>query len=60
MRGGFYGKLDLTLRENMILSVDCPVMSTGVGGSAHIEDLMLITAEGAEPLHEIGAPVITV
>ena len=58
--GGFYGKLDLTLRENMILSVDCPVMSTGVGGSAHIEDLMLITAEGAEPLHEIGAPVITV
>ena len=30
------------------------VMNTGVGGSAHIEDLMLITAEGAEPLHEIG------
>ena len=58
--GGFYGKLDLTLRENMILSVDCPVMSTGVGGSAHIEDLMLITAEGAEPIHEIGDPVITV
>ena len=58
--GGFYAKLDLTLRENMILSVDCPVVSTGVGGSAHIEDLMLITAEGAEPLHEIGDPVITV
>ncbi|MDE0414438.1 MAG: M24 family metallopeptidase [Gammaproteobacteria bacterium] len=58
--GGFFGKLDLTLRENMILSVDCPVMDTGVGGSAHIEDLMLITAEGAEPLHDIGDPVITV
>ena len=58
--GGFYGKLDLTLRESMILSVDCPVMNTGVGGSAHIEDLMLITAEGAEPLHDIGDPVITV
>ena len=58
--GGFYGKLDLTLRENMILSVDCPVMDTGLGGSAHIEDLMLITAEGAEPLHDIGAAVITV
>ena len=58
--GGFYGKLDLTLRENMILSVDCPVMDTGLGGSAHIEDLMLITAEGAEPLHGTGAAVITV
>ena len=58
--GGFYGKLDLTLRENMILSVDCPVMDTGLGGSAHIEDLMLITAEGAEPLHDMGAPVIKV
>ncbi|MDE0454633.1 MAG: M24 family metallopeptidase [Gammaproteobacteria bacterium] len=58
--GGFYGKLDLTLRESMILSVDCPVMNTGVGGSAHIEDLMLITTEGAAPLHDIGDPVITV
>ncbi len=58
--GGFYGKLDLTLRENMILSVDCPIMNTGVGGSAHIEDLMLITADGAEPIHEIGDAVVTI
>jgi Xaa-Pro aminopeptidase len=59
-KGGFYGKLDLTLCENMVLSVDCPVLNTGVGGSAHIEDLMLITADGAEPLHDLGEPVITV
>jgi Xaa-Pro aminopeptidase len=59
-RGGFYGKLDLTLCENMIISVDCPVMNTGYGGSAHLEDLMLITADGAVPIHEVGPPVITV
>ena len=58
--GGFHRKLDLTLRENMILSVDCPVLDTGVGGSAHIEDLMLITASGAEPIHEIGEAVLRV
>ena len=59
-KGGFYGKLDLALRENMVLSVDCPVLNTGLGGSAHIEDLMLITADGAVPLHELHEPVITV
>lgn len=56
--GGFYRKADLVLRENMVLSVDCPVMATGIGGSAHMEDLMLITADGAEPLHEVPAPVV--
>jgi Xaa-Pro aminopeptidase len=58
--GGFHRKLDLALEPGMILSVDCPVMNTGVGGSAHIEDLMLITADGAEPIHELAAPVIVV
>jgi Xaa-Pro aminopeptidase len=58
--GGFYRKLDLTLQENMILSVDCPVLDTGLGGSAHTEDLMLITADGAVPLHDLADPVITV
>ena len=58
--GGFYRKLNIELRENMILSVDCPVMHTGVGGSAHIEDLMLITRDGAIPLHACGDPVIQV
>lgn len=58
--GGFYRKADLVLTENMILSVDCPVMDTGIGGSAHIEDLMLITADGAEPIHHIGEGVMTI
>jgi Xaa-Pro aminopeptidase len=58
--GGFYRKLDLTLEPGMVLSVDCPVMDTGLGGSAHIEDLMLITPDGAEPLHPIGEPFIVV
>ena len=57
---GFYRKADLTLRENMIVSVDCPVMDTGIGGSAHIEDLMLITADGAEPIHPLGDAVVVV
>ena len=58
--GGFYGKMDLTLRENMIISVDCPVMDTGYGGSAHLEDLMLITANGAEPIHALGDRLVIV
>jgi Xaa-Pro aminopeptidase len=52
--------MDLVLEENMILSVDCPVLDTGLGGTAHLEDLMLIRADGAEPLHETGERVIVV
>ncbi|HEU0224856.1 MAG TPA: M24 family metallopeptidase [Steroidobacteraceae bacterium] len=51
---------DLVLEENMILSVDCPILDAGLGGSAHLEDLMLIRADGAEPIHEIGERVIVV
>jgi Xaa-Pro aminopeptidase len=51
---------DIVLEENMILSVDCPVLDHGLGGTAHLEDLMLIRAEGAEPLHGIGDRVIVV
>ncbi len=58
--GGFYRKSDLVLRENMILSVDCPVLATGIGGSAHMEDLMLITAQGAEPIHDLPDAVVQV
>jgi Xaa-Pro aminopeptidase len=58
--GGFHRKIDLALEPGMILSVDCPVMDTGVGGSAHLEDLMLITSDGAEPIHALGEPVIVV
>jgi Xaa-Pro aminopeptidase len=56
--GGFYRKTDLVLRENMVLSVDCPVLATGIGGSAHMEDLMLITASGAEPIHDLSDAVV--
>jgi len=58
--GGFYGKQDLVLEENMVLSVDCPSLATGIGGSVHIEDLVLITADGAVPIHPVGAHVITI
>jgi Xaa-Pro aminopeptidase len=58
--GGFYRKDDLVLQPNMVLSVDCPVVETGLGGSAHVEDLMLITADGAEPIHTISDHLVTV
>lgn len=58
--GDFFVKDNLILQENMVLSVDCPSMETGIGGSIHIEDLMLITADGAEPIHHIGDHIITV
>jgi len=45
---------DIVLRPGMIISIDCPVMETGIGGSVHLEDLMLITDDGAEPLHDVG------
>jgi Xaa-Pro aminopeptidase len=51
---------DIVLEENMILSVDCPVLDAGLGGSAHLEDLMWIRANGAEPLHDIDERVIVV
>ncbi|MFK7841602.1 MAG: M24 family metallopeptidase [Sphingorhabdus sp.] len=60
LAGGFYHKPDLTLEPGMIISVDCPVLDTGIGGSAHCEDLMLITADGAEPIHSLHEPVIVI
>jgi Xaa-Pro aminopeptidase len=51
---------DLTLEPGMVLSVDCPVMQAGIGGTAHLEDLTLITATGSEPLHAVTVPVISV
>ncbi|MDE1150825.1 MAG: M24 family metallopeptidase [Azospirillaceae bacterium] len=60
VRGGFYGKNDLVLEENMVLSVDCPSLDTGIGGSVHIEDLVVITRDGAEPIHHLGNHVIMI
>ncbi len=42
---------ELTLEAGMILSVDCPLFDEGIGGSGHLEDLTLITAEGSERIH---------
>jgi Xaa-Pro aminopeptidase len=57
---GFYGKENLVLEENMVLSVDCPALVTGVGGSIHLEDLVHITSDGAETIHPIHDHVIII
>ena len=51
---------DIVLEPNMVLSVDCPMGATGMGGSSHLEDLMLITEDGAEPINDIGSQVVMV
>lgn len=51
---------DVALEPGMILSVDCPVMQAGVGGSAHLEDLTLITATGSERIHPAAEPIVQV
>lgn len=50
--------LDLQLQPGMIISVDCPLMENGAGGTAHLEDLVLITEDGCEPIHDIGNQII--
>ena len=50
----------LVLEEGMILSVDCPLGNVGAGGSSHLEDLMLIRKDGAEPIHDVPTNVIVV
>lgn len=54
------GPVDLTVEENMILSIDCPLFETGAGGTAHLEDLVLITSQGAVPIHETGSSTYTI
>ena len=53
-------KDDLELLEGMVLSVDLPMADVGLGGSGHLEDLVLIGAEGAELLNDTGDRVIIV
>lgn len=60
VHGGFWRKPDIVLEPGMILSVDCPTLNTGIGGSAHCEDLVLITENGCEPIHPLHEPVIIV
>ena len=56
----FYSKENITLLEGMVLSVDLPIVDVGLGGSAHLEDLVLITKDGAELLNDGGDQVIIV
>jgi Xaa-Pro aminopeptidase len=48
------------LEPGMIISTDCPVMDAGIGGSAHLEDSVVITATGMEPLNDTGDQTILV
>ncbi len=55
----FTVKDDLVLRENMTMTVDFPSMELG-WGSCHLEDLIRITADGAEPLATMDDALIVV
>lgn len=52
--------LDVEIEANMILSIDCPLFETGMGGTAHLEDLVLVTPHGAVPIHDTGTPTYTI
>lgn len=58
MAGAAAFREDPVLEKDMIISVDCPLLEAGVGGSAHLEDLMLITEDGSEPIHDVGDQTI--
>ena len=52
--------IDLKLEKGMIISVDCPLLQTSTLGSAHLEDLTLITESGSESIHDPGNQAIIV
>lgn len=49
---------DVVLEPGMVLSVDCPIFDTEIGGTVHLEDISLITVEGREALHAEDARVL--
>lgn len=51
---------DIILEKNMVMSIDCPMGATGMGGSSHLEDLMLITDDGAEPINDTGSQTVMI
>jgi len=53
-------RADIVIEENMILSIDCPLFETGEGGTAHLEDLILVTPRGGVPIHDVGTPTYIV
>jgi Xaa-Pro aminopeptidase len=48
---------DLTFQENMTLTVDFPAQEIGWGG-AHLEDLIVVTKNGVEPLATADGPLV--
>ena len=53
-----FAKADHAIRPGMVLSVDCPVLLTDIGGTVHMEDMWLITDQGCEPLNDTSDPFI--
>jgi Xaa-Pro aminopeptidase len=51
---------DIALEPGMIISVDCPVFDTGIGGTAHLEDLVLVTSDGFEAINDTAHPILVV
>lgn len=52
--------IDTVLEKGMIISVDCPLMEATNQGTAHLEDLTLITEDGSRPIHDVSNPTIIV
>jgi Xaa-Pro aminopeptidase len=53
-----FAKADHLIEEGMVLSIDCPMLQTDMGGTVHLEDLWLVTANGCEPLNDTSAPYL--
>lgn len=51
-----FAKEDHLIEENMVLSIDCPMLQTDMGGTVHLEDLWLVTANGCEALNDTSSP----
>jgi Xaa-Pro aminopeptidase len=55
-----FAKADHLIEAGMVLSVDCPVIDTDIGGTVHLEDLWLVTEEGCEPLNDSADPLLMI
>lgn len=58
---GLDGKVhDIVLEPGMIISVDCPLLEADSGGTIHLEDLLLITENGSEVIHDTNEGIIRI
>ncbi len=55
-----YIKDNVKLQEGMIVSIDMPFLDVGLGGSAHLEDSVLITKDGPELINDPSDRVIVI